>query len=143
MTTAPCEVVVECCDEPRSQDVARALWFCGAEAASNTAKYGRGAALRVSVRRAGDTVLASFVDDGPGGADPSGAGIRGLTDRVETLGGALHLSSPTNGGTSLEISLPDGAEDCGQPQDELPGDPDSLVAVPSYRQGDRLPGGTR
>ena len=142
VTTAPCEVVIEECDEPRSQDVARALWFCGAEAASNTSKHGRGAALRVSVRRRSDCIVATFVDDGPGGADLRGAGIGGLSDRVETLGGRLSLSSPSAGGTTLEIVLPDAAEDCGQPQSRLAGDPDSLTSVAAYGQGDRLPGGS-
>ena len=139
--TAPCDVIVDHCDEPHSQDVARALWFCGAEAASNTSKYGTGAALRVSVRRADDTIRATFSDNGPGGADPSGAGLRGLSDRVETLGGSLRVVSPASGGTSLEIELHDGAADCGQPQSELRGDSDSLIAMPTYRQGDSPPGG--
>jgi signal transduction histidine kinase len=34
------------------------------------------------------------VDHGPGGADPNGAGLRHLADRVEAHGGSLHLDSP-------------------------------------------------
>ena len=134
--------VVERCDEPRSPDVARALWFCGAEAASNTAKHGLGAALRVSVRRSGETVLASFVDDGPGGADPSGAGIRGLADRVETLGGTLHLSSPPNGGTRLRSCFPTAPTTVGSHRKSYRETQIRWSPCASYGQGDRLPGGT-
>ena len=84
VSTAPCRVLVERCEEPRSRDVARALWFCVAEAASNTSKHGPGAGLHVLIHRAEDTISASLADDGPGGADAWGAGLRGLADRVET-----------------------------------------------------------
>jgi hypothetical protein len=142
VATAACDVVVEHCDEPRSKDVARALWFCAAEAAANAAKHSHGASLRVSVRRSGATVQATFRDNGSGGADRRGAGISGLADRVETLGGSLHLFSPLTAGTTLEIVLPDDAEKCGQPQGDAAGDPDPRSSGPTYRQGDRLLGGT-
>jgi signal transduction histidine kinase len=45
-------------------------------------------------------------DDGVGGADVSGRGLRGLADRVESLGGRLILTSPTGNGTTLRASLP-------------------------------------
>jgi glucose-6-phosphate-specific signal transduction histidine kinase len=140
-TTASCEAHVEHCDEPRSRDVSRALWFCAAEAATNTAKHGSGATLRVAVRRDGDAVRATFSDDGPGGADPHGGGITGLADRVETLGGSLRLTSQHHLGTTLEIALHDG-EDCGQPQSALAGGADPPSVSATYRDGHRLLGGT-
>jgi len=49
-------------------------------------------------------------DDGAGGADPdSGTGIRGLADRVETLGGTLTVESSPRRGTRLVAGIPDGA----------------------------------
>jgi len=141
-TTALCEVLIDHCDEPASQDVARALWFCTAEAAANTSKHAGDAALHVAIRRGGSTMHATLSDDGPGGADPRGAGLRGLADRVETLGGSLQVASPVYVGTTLEIALPDVREDCGQPQGELAGDPDSLAAMATYRRSHRLLGGT-
>ena len=139
-TTASCEALVEHCDEPLSRDVARTLWFCAAEAATNTAKHGAGATLRMAVRRDGDAIRATFSDDGPGGADPHGGGITGLADRVETLGGSLKLTSPHHPGTTLEIVLPDGG-DCGQPQSALAGGADPLGVSATYRDGHRLLGG--
>ena len=50
-------------------------------------------------------------DDGLGGADPArGTGLRGLADRVEALGGALHVDSPAGGGTRLAAEIPLGGE---------------------------------
>jgi signal transduction histidine kinase len=47
-------------------------------------------------------------DDGIGGADPAGgSGLRGLADRVESLGGSLEVASPAGAGTSLRAEIPD------------------------------------
>ena len=48
-----------------------------------------------------------MADDGVGGADPAkGTGLLGLADRVEVLGGALHLHSPAGEGTRIRAHLP-------------------------------------
>jgi signal transduction histidine kinase len=47
-------------------------------------------------------------DDGVGGADPGGRGLRGLADRVETLGGTLTVASAPGQGTRLPAVIPDG-----------------------------------
>jgi len=46
------------------------------------------------------------VDDGVGGADVAGAGLRGLADRVEALGGRLRLDSPIGSGTTVHAAIP-------------------------------------
>jgi len=49
----------------------------------------------------------SIVDDGVGGADPSGgSGLIGLKDRVEALGGTIDVASPPGGGTRLDVEIP-------------------------------------
>jgi glucose-6-phosphate-specific signal transduction histidine kinase len=46
-------------------------------------------------------------DDGDGGADPArGSGLTGLGDRIEALGGTLHITSPPGAGTTLLIQIP-------------------------------------
>jgi signal transduction histidine kinase len=45
-------------------------------------------------------------DDGIGGADPTGHGLMGLSDRVTALGGRLDVESPAGGGTLLVATLP-------------------------------------
>ena len=47
-------------------------------------------------------------DDGAGGADANGHGLRGLADRVEALGGRLTVDSPRRGGTVLRAAIPRG-----------------------------------
>jgi glucose-6-phosphate-specific signal transduction histidine kinase len=53
-------------------------------------------------------MVIAVVDDGVGGADGEGKGLRGLTDRVEALGGRLTLDSPAGGGTRLRAEIPFG-----------------------------------
>jgi signal transduction histidine kinase len=49
----------------------------------------------------------AVVDDGDGSADPAaGSGLRGLSDRVEALGGRLEVMSPIASGTTLTAELP-------------------------------------
>ena len=46
-------------------------------------------------------------DDGTGGADAtSGSGLTGLVDRVEAIGGTIHIDSRRNRGTAIHVKLP-------------------------------------
>jgi signal transduction histidine kinase len=45
-------------------------------------------------------------DDGSGGADAAGAGLRGLADRVAALGGQLGLHTARDRGTVVSARLP-------------------------------------
>jgi signal transduction histidine kinase len=54
-----------------------------------------------------ESVNVSISDDGIGGADSSkGSGLIGLKDRIEVLGGRMHVVSPPGGGTSIDIIIP-------------------------------------
>ena len=81
------------------------LFFCS-EAMTNVAKHARASRCRVVIGSEPDRLVAYVEDDGLGGADPSGSGLRGLADRIETMGGRLVVSSPSGGGTRLEAILP-------------------------------------
>jgi signal transduction histidine kinase len=53
------------------------------------------------------TLCLSVVDDGVGGATPSGgSGLIGLKDRVEALGGTFDVASPPGRGTRLDVEIP-------------------------------------
>jgi signal transduction histidine kinase len=52
------------------------------------------------------TLVVEVKDDGSGGAEEEGSGLRGLADRVEALGGQLGLESPAGGGTRLRAVIP-------------------------------------
>jgi glucose-6-phosphate-specific signal transduction histidine kinase len=45
-------------------------------------------------------------DNGVGGADPAGHGLRGLADRVEAAAGTLTVDSPVGSGTTITAELP-------------------------------------
>jgi signal transduction histidine kinase len=82
-------------------------YFVCSEALANVAKYATGSRVEVLVARAGAELVVRVRDDGPGGADPAcGSGLRGLADRVEALGGSLHIRSALGGGTVVETRLP-------------------------------------
>jgi signal transduction histidine kinase len=87
--------------------VAAAAYFVCAEALANTAKHAAAARAAVAVRASEDRVRIEITDDGVGGADPArGSGLRGLADRVETLGGTLQVESVPGRGTHLAAEIP-------------------------------------
>ena len=76
------------------------------ESLTNAGKHARATSVNVQVRRAGDAVLVVVADDGVGGADPAtGSGLRGLSDRVEALGGRLSIVTSPDG-TVVTAEIP-------------------------------------
>jgi PAS domain S-box-containing protein len=87
--------------------VEAAAYYVVAEALANVAKYAHASAVDVDVRPSDGQLVVAIADDGVGGADPAhGSGLRGLTDRVEALGGRLEIRSPAGAGTTLCARLP-------------------------------------
>jgi PAS domain S-box-containing protein len=94
-------------DERLPEPVEAAAYYLIAEALTNVAKYARASTARVRVAPQGTGIVVEVSDDGIGGADPTnGSGLRGLADRVEALGGSLHVHSPAGAGTSLRAEIP-------------------------------------
>jgi signal transduction histidine kinase len=61
----------------------------------------------MTVRAEPGAVVAEVVDDGIGGADPEGSGLRGLRDRIAALGGTLAVeSNDARGGVRLVARIP-------------------------------------
>jgi signal transduction histidine kinase len=84
-----------------------AAYFVASEALANVAKYARASSVTVRLMRGEDGAVIEIADDGVGGADPAaGSGLRGLTDRVEALGGRFRVASPPDGGTVVTAELP-------------------------------------
>jgi signal transduction histidine kinase len=95
------------CDERLPAPVEAAAYYVVAEALANVAKYASAHAVSVTVQRRNGVALVEVADDGLGGADPAGgSGLRGLSDRVEALGGTLVLDSPPGVGTRLRAEIP-------------------------------------
>jgi len=93
------------------QWIAAAAYFVCAEALTNTAKHAAAARVTVAVTASEDRLRVEIADDGVGGADPGrGSGLRGLADRVETIGGTLQVESIPGRGTRLAAEIPLGGE---------------------------------
>ena len=104
---APVPVEVRAVPDRRfPEPVEAAAYYVVAEALANVHKHA--GAHRVVVRATADAhrLAVAVADDGVGGADAQGAGLRGLADRVEALEGRLTLESPRGGGTRLRAEIP-------------------------------------
>jgi signal transduction histidine kinase len=82
-----------------------AAYFVVAEALTNAAKHAGADRIEIAIRRDA-RLTVQVTDDGRGGADPAGAGLSGLRQRVEALDGALSISSPAGGPTTIRAELP-------------------------------------
>ncbi len=93
-------------DEPLSA-VASTAYFAVSEALTNIVKHANAHAVTVSAVSRDGLIRIEVTDDGCGGADArDGTRLRGVADRVATVGGTLRLYSPAAGGTRVEIELP-------------------------------------
>jgi signal transduction histidine kinase len=81
-------------------------YYVAAEALANTAKHARATRVQISARQLAGQLVVEVGDDGVGGADPDGWGLRGLGDRVAALDGDLRIDSPPGKGTRITARLP-------------------------------------
>jgi signal transduction histidine kinase len=78
------------------------------ESLTNTMRHaGAGAAARVSVSYAPDTLVLVVTDTGHGPAGRGdGRGLVGMRERVELLGGGLCCAAAATGGFEVRATLP-------------------------------------
>jgi PAS domain S-box-containing protein len=99
--------VVETPADRLAEPIEAAAYYLIAEALTNVAKHAQAETTRVRVAQTAEGVVVEVSDDGVGGADAAmGSGLRGLADRVETLGGRLELTSVAGDGTRLRAEFP-------------------------------------
>jgi signal transduction histidine kinase len=103
---APVPVEVRVCGERLPAAVEATAYFVAAEALANIVKHAQASCASVQVARNNGRLAVAVADDGHGGADPAGTGLRGLRDRVEALDGQLHVDSPPGGGTRIRAEIP-------------------------------------
>jgi signal transduction histidine kinase len=101
----PAEVELDL-PETLPSPVELAAWFVVSEALVNAAKHGEARSARVRLAAGDGRLRIEVADDGRGGADPDGSGLRGLRHRVEALDGTFGVSSPAGGPTSIRAELP-------------------------------------
>jgi signal transduction histidine kinase len=84
-----------------------AAYYVVSEAVTNTTKHAAATHVQVTLDAGGGALTLRVRDDGAGGADPArGSGLTGLRDRVEALGGTIHVTSAAGEGTTVDVSLP-------------------------------------
>jgi signal transduction histidine kinase len=84
-----------------------AAYYVASETLANVAKHAQASRVEVSLAPRKGNLLLSIRDDGVGGADPArGSGLVGLTDRMEALGGSIHVQSRPGDGTQITAKLP-------------------------------------
>ena len=88
------------------EPVEAAAYYIVVEALTNAAKHAAASETRVAVTVESGIVEVEVADDGIGGADPAGSGLRGLADRAEALGGTLSVESAPGRGTVVRASIP-------------------------------------
>jgi signal transduction histidine kinase len=86
---------------PVGPAVASAIYYVCSEALVNAAKHADATRVDITLRETSDAVVVTIADDGCGGADPSGSGLQGLSDRLASTGGRLRVDSPVGAGTTI------------------------------------------
>jgi PAS domain S-box-containing protein len=94
-------------DARLAEPIEVAAYFVASEALANAAKHSQASRIDVSLGQRDGSLVLSVRDDGVGGADAAGgSGLTGLTDRVEALGGSIHIASRPGKGTQISAELP-------------------------------------
>ena len=83
------------------------VYYVVAEALANAAKHAAASVVTVRVLCEDGRISVEVADDGVGGADPNGSGLRGLADRVAALDGQFAVSSVPGAGTALRAEFPE------------------------------------
>jgi signal transduction histidine kinase len=89
--------------------VEETAYYVASEALANAAKHAHATTVTIGARRLNGDLLVEVNDDGVGGANPNGSGLRGLADRVAALDGQLRVHSPAGKGTRITAELPCGS----------------------------------
>ena len=86
-----------------------AAYYVVCESLANIGKHAQATSATIALSQADGVMTIEVIDDGRGGADTErGTGLRGLADRVETLGGRFQVRTPADGGTVVLAEFPRG-----------------------------------
>ncbi|MFD6966909.1 sensor domain-containing protein [Streptomyces sp. NPDC059949] len=86
--------------------VESAGYFAVAELLANAAKHSGAPEVRIRLSHTDGVLRATVADDGRGGADPDGNGLRGVRRRLDPFDGTLVLHSPRGGPTTATLEIP-------------------------------------
>jgi signal transduction histidine kinase len=93
------------------REIEAAVYFCTLEALQNVAKYAEATTATVKLDEHGGSLMFEIRDDGRGfdmNTTSRGSGLQGMSDRLDAIGGTLHITSAPGRGTVVhgEIGLP-------------------------------------
>jgi signal transduction histidine kinase len=88
------------------EPVEAAAYFVVAEALTNVVRHSHADRAEIEIRRDNGRLMVQVSDDGSGGADRTGSGLRGLADRVAALDGRLEVDGAPSGGTIVRADIP-------------------------------------
>jgi signal transduction histidine kinase len=92
---------------PLPHAVESTAYFVVSEALANAVKHSGAHSIAVRIARDGSLLRVAVADDGTGGAAANGgAGLRGIADRVDVLGGRMTIDSRPREGTRIHVEVP-------------------------------------
>jgi signal transduction histidine kinase len=97
---------VDITGERFAAEIEASAYFIVAEALTNVVKHAQATAAEVKAWVEDGELRLEIVDDGVGGADVTGHGLLGLSDRATVLGGSFGVGMSPSGGTVVMASLP-------------------------------------
>jgi signal transduction histidine kinase len=103
--SAPLPIVVSGGADRWPDDVEAAVYFCCLEAVQNAVKHARAGCITIRLEARDGHARFAVSDDGIGfdaAAVRSSPGMAGLHDRMEVLGGSVHVRSAPGGGCTVE-----------------------------------------
>jgi signal transduction histidine kinase len=108
VTRSPFPVSLDGAPEQRlAPEVEATAYFVACEGLTNIVKHAQASKASIAARQLDGLLVIEVEDDGAGGANAAnGSGLRGLTDRVEALGGRLNVDSPAGAGTRMVAEIP-------------------------------------
>ena len=102
----PVELDVELSERP-PEAVEVAAYYVVSEALANVGKHSSATRAQVRVWDFNQMIMVDVSDDGVGVAEAThGAGLRGLADRVEALGGRFQVGAAAGGGVRVQAEIP-------------------------------------
>jgi signal transduction histidine kinase len=105
--TVPIPVEMRVSETKVGDDLQTTAYYVASEAIANAVKHSRATRIALHVDARADDLYVHVEDDGIGGAEQrDGSGLARLADRVGAHGGTLFVSSPRDGGTTVEAILP-------------------------------------
>jgi two-component system sensor histidine kinase DesK len=96
------------------------------EAITNIVRHAHATVCHVALLEKDRTIHFTIEDNGLGGQIREGNGLRGMRERLQSMAGAVKLTTSANRGTSLEITLPLASESPAQPASQMVGEADTL-----------------